>query len=145
MTGMIAPMSPSSLAFFGDLLQHGDFVGFTFLLVLLAMWGAGLFFLFERAQVPDRWKTSLLVASLVTLVAGMNYALMSGVWLTSHVSPTEYRYLDWFLTVPLICVQFYLVLEASGARPGQGMLWRLVGASLWMPGGRVRRAGGGPG
>ncbi len=132
MSGIIAPMSLFSPALLGVLLQHGDFVGFTFLLVLLAMWGAGLFFLFERAQVPDRWKTSLLVASLVTLVAGMNYALMSGVWLTTHVSPTELRYLDWFLTVPLICLQFYLVLEAADARPSNGMLWRLVGASLWM-------------
>ena len=116
----------------GVFIEHGDFVGFTFLLGTLAMWGAGIFFLFERAQVPDRWKTSLLVAALVTLIAGMNYVLMSAMWLTSHVSPAEFRYLDWFLTVPLICLQFYLLLEASGTRPGSGMLWRLVGASLWM-------------
>ncbi len=130
---MIAQMNfPSSDFSFGVLLEHGDFVGFTFLLGTLAMWGAGLFFLFERSQVPDRWKTSLLVASLVTLIAGMNYTLMSGVWLTTHVSPTELRYLDWLLTVPLICLQFYLLLEAAGARPGGGMPWRLVGSSLWM-------------
>ena len=116
----------------GVILEPGDFVGFTFLLGTLAMWGAGLFFLFERAQVPARWRTSLLVASLVTVIAGMNYALMSAVWLTSHTSPMELRYFDWFLTVPLICLQFYLLLEASGARPGGGILWRLVGASVWM-------------
>ena len=68
---MIAQMIfPSHDSFLGVLLEHGDFVGFTFLLGTLAMWGAGLFFLFERAQVPGRWRTSLLVASLVTLIAG---------------------------------------------------------------------------
>ena len=116
----------------GEWLQHGDFVGFTFLLDTLAMGAAGIFFLFERAQVPAQWKTSLLVASLVTLIAGANYAFMSAEWLVSHVSPIELRYLDWFLTVPLICLQFHLLLAAAGARPGSGVLWRLVGASLWM-------------
>ncbi len=114
------------------LLRQGDLTGFTFLLSTLAMFGAAVFFLFERAQVPDAWKTSLLVAALVTLVAGANYTLMSATWLLSGVSPTEFRYLDWFITVPLICLQFYLLLDASGARPGRGMLWRLVGASWWM-------------
>ena len=114
------------------MLRRGDFVGFTFLLSTLAMFAAGFFFLFERSTVPERWKTSLLVAALITLVAGTNYAFMSGVWLTSGTSPAEFRYLDWFVTVPLICLQFYLLLDASGARPGRGMLWRLVLASLWM-------------
>ena len=132
MPDMVAPMLSPCPIYLAVLLERGDFVGFTFLLGTLAMWGAGLFFLFERAQVPTRWRTSLLVASLVTGIAGMNYALMSAVWLTSHTSPMELRYLDWFLTVPLICLQFYLLLEASGARPGGGILWRLVGASVWM-------------
>ena len=107
-------------------------MGFTFLLSTLAMFAAGFFFLFERSAVPERWKTSLLVSALITLVAGANYAFMSGVWLTSGTSPAEFRYLDWFVTVPLICLQFYLLLDASGAQPGQGMLWRLVLASVWM-------------
>ncbi len=127
---MILVMSLSP--FLGEWLRHGDFVGFTFLLGTLAMWAAGIFFLFERAQVPVQWKTSLLVASLVTFIAGANYAFMSAEWLTAHVSPTEVRYLDWVLTVPLICLQFHLLLAAAGARPSGAMLWRLVGASLWM-------------
>ncbi len=114
------------------LLPRGDFVGFTFLLGTLAMFAAGFFFLFERSAVPGRWQTSLLVASLVTVIAGTNYVFMSSLWLTARVSPAEFRYLDWFLTVPLICLQFYLLLEASGAKPGRGMVWRLVLASLWM-------------
>ena len=116
------------------ILPRGDLVGFTFLLTTLAMYGAAVFFLFERAQVPDAWKTSLLVCALVTLVAGTNYAFMSVMWLLTGTSPTEFRYLDWFITVPLLCLQFYLLLAASGAEPDKGMVWRLVGASWCMLG-----------
>lgn len=116
----------------GTLLHEGDFVGFTFLLGTLAMFAAGFFFLFERTAVPARWRTSLLLAAMIPVIAGANYAFMSSVWLVSGASPTEFRYLDWFLTVPLLCLQFYLLLEASGAKPGRGILWRLVLASLWM-------------
>ena len=123
---------PSFSPLIATLLNRGDFVGFTFLLGTLAMFAASFFFLFERTVVPERWKTSLLVAAMITLTAALNYTFMSGVWLTSGTSPSEFRYLDWFVTVPLICLQFYLLLEASGARPGHGMLWRLVLASLWM-------------
>ena len=113
-------------------LQPGDLVGFTFLLGTLAMFGASIFFFFERGQVAAPWKTSLLVAALVTTIAAANYAFMSFLWFTAHVSPTEFRYLDWILTVPLICLQFYLLLQAAGARPSLGLLWRLVSSSVWM-------------
>lgn len=118
----------------GSWLPQGDFVTFTFLLGTMAMFAAGFFFMFERSSVPARWRTSLLVASLITVIAGANYALMSSLWLLDRVSPAEFRYLDWFLTVPLICLQFYLLLDASGARPGRGVVWRLLTASLWMLG-----------
>ena len=87
-----------------------------------------------RSQVAPAWRTPLLVAAIVTLIASLNYALMSTVWLTSGVSPMELRYLDWFLTVPLLCLQFFLLLDAAGAQPSRGMVWRLVGASVWMLG-----------
>ena len=37
---------------------------------------------------------------------------------------TAYRYVDWILTVPLMCVEFYLILKPSGAT--KGMLWKLI-------------------
>ena len=123
---------PWTAAIISAVLQRGDLVGFTFLLSTLAMLGASVFFLFEYSRVPDAWRTSLLVAGLVTLVAATNYVFMSALWIITGISPTELRYLDWFLTVPLICVQFYLLLDACGAQPGRGMLWRLVLSAWWM-------------
>lgn len=125
-------LSAFSNPLLGALLHGGDFVGFTFLLGTLAMFAAGFFFLFERTAVPGRWRISLLIAAMIPTIAGSSYAFMSSLWLVHGRSPAEFRYLDWFLTVPLLCLQFYLLLKASGARPGRGMLWRLVLASWWM-------------
>jgi sensory rhodopsin len=31
-------------------------------------------------------------------------------------SPIFFRYVDWILTVPLMCVAFYLILKVAGAK-----------------------------
>ena len=111
-----------------------DFTGGTFVLTTLAMFAASVFFFSERRRVPSRWRPSLLVAAIITLVSATNYVFMSLAWLSVHIRPLELRYLDWFLTVPLICLQFYLLLRGAGAQPGLAMIWRLVGASVWMLG-----------
>ena len=43
---------------------------------------------------------------------------------------TAYRYVDWILTVPLMCVEFYLILKPSGA--SKGLLWKLIWLSTVM-------------
>ena len=96
------------------------------------MFVAAVFFFFQRSKVSARWRPSLLVAALVTLIAGTNYTFMSILWIHSALPPGELRYVDWFLTVPLICLQFYLLLDAAGAQPGRGMIWRLVVGAVWM-------------
>jgi bacteriorhodopsin len=45
-------------------------------------------------------------------------------------SPTFFRYIDWTLTVPLMCVEFYLLTKAAGAR--FGLLVNLILASVLM-------------
>jgi hypothetical protein len=35
---------------------------------------------------------------------------------------------DWVLTVPLMCVEFYLILKAAGAT--KGLMWKLIFASV---------------
>jgi bacteriorhodopsin len=55
---------------------------------------------------------------------------MRGVWLETGTSPTQFRYIDWTLTVPLMCVEYYLLLRPAGAK--SGMMWRLILASVVM-------------
>ena len=45
-------------------------------------------------------------------------------------SPTFFRYVDWLLTVPLMCVEFYLITKKAGAK--SGLLWKLIFASVVM-------------
>jgi sensory rhodopsin len=45
-------------------------------------------------------------------------------------STTVFRYVDWILTVPLMCVEFYLILKVAGATKTH--MWKLIGASTVM-------------
>jgi sensory rhodopsin len=111
-------------------LAANDYVGFTFFIGYMAMFAASVFFFFERSQVEGKWKTSLLIAGLITMIAAVHYYYMRDIWLTTGQSPTQFRYIDWILTVPLMCVEFYLILKAFGAK--QGLLWKMIGYSLIM-------------
>ena len=55
---------------------------------------------------------------------------MRSAWLETGLSPTEFRYIDWILTVPLMCVEFYLILKPSGAT--KSLLWKLIALSTVM-------------
>ena len=55
---------------------------------------------------------------------------MRGYNLETGDSPTFFRYVDWILTVPLMCVEFYLITKKAGAKIG--LLWKLIVASLIM-------------
>ncbi|MEM9990817.1 MAG: bacteriorhodopsin, partial [Bacteroidota bacterium] len=63
-------------------------------------------------------------------IAAVHYYYMRDVWAETAVSPTEFRYIDWLLTVPLMCVEFYLITKKAGAKIG--LLWRLIAASVAM-------------
>ncbi|MCS6967348.1 MAG: bacteriorhodopsin-like [Cytophagales bacterium] len=111
-------------------LQTGDYIGFTFFTGYMSMLAASIFFIVERGTVAEKWKTSLLVSALITFIAAVHYFYMRGVWLEKQISPTQFRYIDWTLTVPLMCVEYYLILKPAGA--SAGMLVRLILASLLM-------------
>jgi bacteriorhodopsin len=97
----------------------------------MAMVAATVFFLIERDRVSGKWKTSLTVAGLVTLIAAVHYFYMRDVWVSTGESPTVYRYIDWLLTVPLLIIEFYLILSAITKVP-TGVFWRLLAGSLIM-------------
>lgn len=107
-----------------------DPVAFTFFTGYMAMFAASIFFFFERDRVAPKWKTSLLVSGLITLIAAVHYYYMRDYYATTGSNPTALRYIDWTLTVPLMCVEFYLLTKAAGAK--LSLLWKLVIASAWM-------------
>ena len=112
-------------------LASGDYVGMSFWLISMALVAATAFFFLERDRVAGKWRTSLTVSGLVTLIAAVHYFYMRDVWVATGTSPTEFRYIDWLLTVPLLMVEFYLILRAITNVSG-GIFWRLMIGSLVM-------------
>ena len=112
-------------------LDPKDAVGISFWIISIAMVAATAFFFLESLRFSGKWRTSMVVGGLVTLVAAVHYFYMRDVWASGGGSPTVYRYVDWIVTVPLQMVEFYLILAACTAVAG-GVFWRLFVGSLVM-------------
>ena len=140
--GLMALALPSDVfAAGGGDLKADDFVGVTFWMISMALVAATAFFFLEIQRVSAKWKTSMTVSGLVTLVAATHYFYMREVWVRTGDSPTVFRYIDWIITVPLLMVEFYLILSAITKVPG-GVFWRLmIGTLVMLVGGYLGEAG----
>jgi bacteriorhodopsin len=107
-------------------LDPSDYVAISFWIISIAMVAATVFFLMESITVSAKWKTSMHVGSLVTLVAGVHYFYMREFWVQIHTSPILYRYIDWSITVPLQMIEFNLILSAVQPNISSMMFWRLL-------------------
>lgn len=130
-----------ALAATGSVLKPDDFVGISFWLISMALVASTVFFFLERDRVSAKWKTSLTVSGLVTLIAAVHYFYMRDVWVSTGSTPTVFRYIDWLITVPLLMIEFYLILSAIASVP-KGVFWRLmIGTLVMLIGGYVGEAG----
>ena len=114
-----------------------NYVAFTFFIGTMAMMAASVFFFFELSNTKPEWRTSILVSGLITFIAAVHYYYMRDYNLNTITdalphgeSPTFFRYVDWILTVPLMCVEFYLITKKAGAKIN--LLWKLIFASVIM-------------
>ena len=107
-----------------------NFTNFSFWLATAMMLASTVFFFVERQDVGKKWRTSLTVAGLVTGIAFWHYLTMSKI-AAAGASPVAYRYVDWFITVPLQIVEFYLILAAVTLVSSK-LFWKLLIASLVM-------------
>ena len=151
-------------------LNVNDQVGISFFVATMIMMASAVFFFMERGNVKGKWRTSVTVAGLITGIAAIHYLYMRDMWVDSYFksemfrecaqaakakgdaaahaacegegsSPTVFRYVDWFITVPLQIIEFYLILAAIAVVP-RALFWRLMIASLVMlVGGYVGEAG----
>ena len=106
-----------------------DGTGFTFWLGAMAMMAASVFFFLSMNSVDAKWRTSLLVSGLITFIAAVHYMYMRDAHAAGD-STTVFRYVDWILTVPLMCVEFYLILKVAGAK--KSLLTKMIVLSVIM-------------
>ncbi len=138
-TGVLSILPVAAMA--AENLQQDDFVGISFWLISMALVAATAFFFMETQRVSAKWKTSLVVSGLVTLIAAVHYFYMRDVWVATGDTPTVYRYIDWLITVPLLMIEFYLILRAITNVSG-GVFWRLtIGTLIMLIGGYLGEAG----
>jgi bacteriorhodopsin len=107
----------------------------SFLLVFIAFAACALFLALERDRVPDRFRTTIRVSVVYLAIASINYFYMKDVYAAglaagAHRFPTEYRYVDWVLTTPLMLLKFPLLLGIG--RKGFSFMTRLVVLDLVM-------------
>ena len=111
-------------------LESTDYVGFTFFVGCMAMMAASAFFFLSLNQFDKKWRTSVLVSGLITFIAAVHYFYMKEYWAEFQESPTFFRYVDWILTVPLMCLEFFLILKVAGAKTD--LLWKMIFLSVVM-------------
>ena len=122
-------------------LATDDFTGITFWLISMGMLAATAFFFIEQSNVSAAWRKSVTVAGLVTGIAFIHYMYLRSVWIEIGDAPTVYRYIDWFITIPLQLVEFYLILSAVKKVNGN-IFWRILfGALVMLIGGYLGQAG----
>ena len=100
-----------------------DLVSFTFFIGTMAMMAASAFFFLSLDAGGAKWRTSILVSGLITFIAAVHYYYMRDASV-SGASVTFFRYVDWILTVPLMCVEFYLILQKAGAQ--KSLMWNMI-------------------
>ena len=128
---LLLGLTANNAAASSSVLKPDDFVGISFWLISMALIASTVFFFLERDRVSAKWKTSLTVSGLVTLVAAVHYFYMRDVWVATGATPTVFRYIDWLITVPLLMIEFYLILSAITKVP-VGVFWRLMIGTLVM-------------
>ncbi|MEM1158089.1 MAG: bacteriorhodopsin [Verrucomicrobiota bacterium] len=110
-------------------------VHYTFIMTFIGMIAGCIFFALQKSSVLPEYQTSMTVTAVILAIASINYYYMKDVYVMGIATgegnfPTEFRYIDWMLTVPLMLVKFPVLL---GMGPkGTQFLVILVMLSLLM-------------
>lgn len=119
---------------------------YLFWLGTVAMGAGAMYFWLQRKTVGVQYQTAVTVAGIICAVAAFHYWRMSGIYLEGVASlfnengdripgavikqfPTSYRYIDWLITVPLLVMEFPLLLNMGkkGHELFKGLVfWSLV-------------------
>ena len=79
----VALLGVTGVANADAMLAQDDFVGISFWVISMGMLAATAFFFMETGNVAAGWRTSVIVAGLVTGIAFIHYMYMREVWVTT--------------------------------------------------------------
>jgi len=110
---------------------------------LISMLATTVFTLVVQSRVLPKYRTALIMSSMVTFIAGYHYWRIFNSFNESYVDGVVkvgtakgtfnegYRYVDWILTVPLLLVEVIAVLALAKAA-ASSLINRLVPAAVAM-------------
>lgn len=114
-----------------------QFVYFTFIISFFGMAAGSVYFFSQKSELPGAYKQAVIISGVITMVAALTYFYMKDIYLQNAISsgsekgfPTEYRYIDWLITVPLMLIKFPVLLGMGDK--GRGFMIKLVVCSLAM-------------
>ncbi|MDP3157525.1 MAG: bacteriorhodopsin-like [Archangium sp.] len=111
-------------------------------LAVAAMLASFVFFVLSRQQLSSAYRPAMIMSSLVVVIAGYHYLrifsswhdayhLVNGVYVpTGQPFNDAYRYVDWLLTVPLLCAELVAVMNLKAGVRGPLMAKLVVAAAL---------------
>ena len=88
----------------GDALGRATF--FLFFIGYISMGAAFVFFMSERNNVAPEYRTTMTISALIVGIAAFHYYYRRGVYIDTGAVSTDYRYMDWIITVPLMALKF---------------------------------------
>lgn len=111
------------------LLEATDIASGSFALILIAMVAATVLLIMGTGWVTRKWKLPVALSGMVTLATALHYVPSYEVWLATGQMTVIYRYVGWFVTVPLQVVAMYFFIRA--VRPlSVALFWRLLVAAI---------------
>ena len=112
-------------------LDLNDNVDVSFHVIILALLSTSVFLFLEKKNINNKWNTVNNVSILILIIASYHYFYMRNLWFENGDNPIIYRYMDWFFTVPLLIIEFYLILSTEIDIP-VSIFYKLLLASILM-------------
>lgn len=114
-----------------EIFLSNNFLELLFKITSLALGGSSAFFILQNQNVAASWRTTINVAAIVTGIASFNYIDMLKISKQNQDIPITSKYIDLFITIPLVVSQFYFILAAV-RKENSGILVRLLLGTLVM-------------
>jgi len=112
-------------------------------LAIAAMLGSFAYFVMARQQLTAKYRPAMIMSSLVVGIAGYHYWRIFNSWEAAYAMSEAgtyiatgepfndaYRYVDWFLTVPLLVAELVAVLALPKGRRGSIMAKLMIASAL---------------
>ncbi len=96
---------------------------YSFLITFIGMCAATLYFILERDSLAPEFRSTASIAACYVGIAAFNYYIMQktvgldGQWISVMNFQTEFRYIDWLITTPLMLIKFPVLLGADKNKP----------------------------